>query len=95
MTISTYPATAEEGIRLLNTYTAGSFNLWVLAGHAKANVRARVMTGLLGKKAPQSKSGVNAIRDEFERQLGIVGGTASEREDEFIRICRLLSKVQP
>lgn len=49
-----------------------SGDIYALAGSAKASCRAHVMADLLGvDKAPQSKSGVNAIRAEFYRQAGI------------------------
>jgi hypothetical protein len=38
----------KEAIRLLGTYTAGRFDIWMLSGSAKASCRAHVMSTLLG-----------------------------------------------
>ena len=80
--------TTREAIRVLGMYTAGRFDIWALAGPARASCRAHVMSVLLGKKTPQAKSGVNAIRSEFERRLNPAGDCIAIRERNFIAICR-------
>ena len=75
-------------IKTLSIYTAGSFNIWALSGNAKASCRAHIMADLLGlDKYPQSKSGVNAIKDEFYRQAKILGDCERNRELAFIDFC--------
>jgi hypothetical protein len=76
-----------EAIRLLGIYTAGRYDIWVLAGRAKASCRAHVLSTLLGKTVPQSKAGVNAIRDAFYSACKITGETPSEREQNFAHVC--------
>jgi hypothetical protein len=85
----------EETLRLIGTYTAGRYDLWVLAGNAKASVRAHIMSVLLGKKTPQAKSGVNALQSELYKQLGIPEKECSAvREDWFRAICRFCSPYE-
>ena len=81
-----------EAIRLLGAYTANRFDVWTIAGNARASCRAHVMSALLGRKTPQSKSGVNAINDEFHRLAGIGGGGCeAARESMFIDYCRAIT----
>jgi len=80
--------TLEKAIRLLGTYTANRFDIWILAGNARASCRAHVMSELLGKKTPQSKSGVNVIQDEFERQTKITGSCTADWDTKFREFCR-------
>ncbi len=72
-----------EAIRLLGIYTAGRYDVWILAGRAKASCRAHVLSTLLDKTVPQSKAGVNAIRDAFYSACRITGETINEREENF------------
>lgn len=58
-------ANIKEAVRVLAAYTADRFDLWALAGGARASCRAHVMSVLLGRKVPQSKSGVFAMREAF------------------------------
>lgn len=81
--------TLQKAIRLLGTYTAGRFDVWMIAGKPKAACRAHVMAALLGKdKVPQAYAGVNALRDEFYRQASIEGNCEAERQDNFIKFCK-------
>ena len=75
--------TTKEALRLLGIYTAGRFDIWALAGDSKASCRAHVMSALVGKKMPKSKSGVTAITAEFYQRGGIVGSCIAHREDNF------------
>ena len=90
MTTATESTTLQQAIRTLGAYTAGRFDIWLLAGPAKASCRAHVMSDLLGVRTPQSKSGVFAIRAEFYRQAGIAGGCEAQREESFREFCRSL-----
>ncbi len=88
---TTISATLREGVRVLGIYTAGRFDVWYLAGQAKASCRAHVMAALLGlPKVPQSKAGVNAITEEFYRQSGITGDCIASREASFKAFCKSL-----
>ncbi len=79
-----------EAVKILGTYTAGRYDIWALAGNAKASCRAHVMSVLLGRKCVQRESGINALRSEFYRQMQIGGpGTCeAERETTFRNLCR-------
>ena len=85
----------KRAIRVLGAYTAQRFDIWVLSGNAKAGCRAHVMSELLGVKTPRSKSGVNAIRQEFYSRMGIWrdGLCLAEMENEFLSLCRAESEV--
>lgn len=78
----------REAIKLLGTYTAGSFDVWALAGPAKASCRAHVMSALMGQKMPQSKSGVNAIIAAFYSRCSITGDHIAGRDKNFREFCR-------
>jgi hypothetical protein len=81
--------TLREGIRLLGVYTAGRFTFWTLAGNAKVCCRAHVMAVLLGvPRVPQSKAGINALREEFFRQAGIPRDCAAGMEHDFEALCQ-------
>lgn len=60
-----------QAIRLFSAYTAGRFYVWGLAGSAKASCRAHIMSAILGRKATQRESGINALRDALVGALGI------------------------
>ena len=72
----------------LKAYTAGRFDIWILAGSAKATCRQHVMTVLLngeqGKNIPQAKCGVNALRDALYSIANVTGECEAHREDNFI-----------
>ena len=82
---------SKEAIRLLGIYTAGRFDIWMLAGSSKASVRAHIMSVLLGTKTPQSRSGINALRSEFYSRLNITGECEAHREQAFIQACKSAS----
>ena len=77
--------TTKEALRLLGIYTTGRFDIWALAGDAKASCRAHVMSALLGRKVPRSKSGVTAIREELYSRGNITGTCGAHREDNFLK----------
>lgn len=78
----------QEAIRVLGTYTAGRFDIWMLSGSSKASCRAHVMSILQGKRVPQSQSGVTAIRSAFYTALGITGECEAHRQEIFQAVCR-------
>lgn len=73
-----------EALKLLRTYTAGRFDVWALAGNSKASCRAHIMSTLTGVKVPQSKAGVNAIRDAFHAIAKPEGNCIYAREKSFV-----------
>lgn len=73
-----------EALRLTKTYTAGRFDVWMLAGPAKASCRAHIMSVLAGRRWPQSKSGVTALRDALWAICNPPGECLAQREDHFI-----------
>jgi hypothetical protein len=86
--MNTWPTLATEptieAIRLLGVYTAGRFDIWLLAGQPKASCRAHIMSVLTGIKTPQRKAGVNALREAFYLAGGIEGDCLAAKEDNFL-----------
>jgi hypothetical protein len=81
-----------ETLRIIGIYTAGRYDIWMLAGSSKASCRAHVMSVLCGVKTPQSKSGVNAIQAKLFSELGIPEAECTAvREDYFRDIARHIS----
>lgn len=75
----------KEALRLLGVYTARRYDVWLLMGSGKASCRAHIMSALHGKNMPQSKSGVNALRDAFYGMCNPQGECDAVREDNFIQ----------
>lgn len=71
----------REALRLLGVYTAGRFDPWILMGPSKASCRAHVMSAFNGKKTPQSKSGVNAIKEAFYAIVNAEGTGVFKTDD--------------
>ena len=83
--------TLKEAVRVLGAYSP-RFDIWALAGPARASCRAHVMAVLLGvPKVPQAKAGVNALRSEFYARARIAGNCEAVREDTFQAFCRSLN----
>ena len=80
----------KEAIRLTGIYTGYTYNLWALAGNAKAGCRAHIMSALVGKRMPQSKSGVTALRSALYSTLGIDGTCIADEEEKFKVICKAM-----
>jgi hypothetical protein len=78
----------REAIRLLDIYTAGRFDIWMLSGNAKASCRAHVLSTLRGVATPKSKAGVTALREAFYQAGNITGECLAEREEVFIKWVR-------
>lgn len=78
----------REAIRLLGAYTAGRFDIWILAGSARASCRAHVLSALTGKKVPQRMAGVTALRSAFYTALEIAGECEAHREENFVAACK-------
>jgi hypothetical protein len=79
-----------EAVRLVGVYTAGRFQLWSLAGPAKASCRAHVASVFHGVKVPQGKAGVNALRDALYPAVGASGACEAVRAEDFAAKCRRL-----
>jgi hypothetical protein len=84
----------RAAVRLLGVYTAGRFDIWVLAGPARASCRAHVASVLAGHKVPQSKAGVNALRDAFYLHAQPAGDCMAAREDAFRNWARSTDEAQ-
>lgn len=97
VTIPTTAAQTAEAVRLLGVYTAGRFDIWMLAGNHKGTCRAHVMSALMGRKMPQSKSGVTMLRTAFYERVEALTGARpagdhiAARETSFIAWCRAYS----
>ncbi len=81
-----------NAIRLLGVYTAGRFDIFALAGPQKASCRAHIMSTIQGRRIPQAKSGVYAIREAFFAALRPDGGCVAAQEDRFAEICRTITE---
>ncbi len=73
----------REALRLLGVYTAGRFDPWILMGPAKASCRAHIMSVLQGKRVPQSKAGVTAIKDAFYAIAKPIGNCSAAQDEAF------------
>lgn len=73
-----------SALKYLGAYTAGQFDFWMLAGNQKATCRAHVMSELMGKKMPQSKSGVTALREAFYAIAKPEGNCLAIQEKSFV-----------
>src|SRR4051812_29473750 len=60
-------------LKLVATYTGGSFNLWTMTGRSKASCRSHIMSVLTGEKTPQSKSGINALESALFAAVDAAG----------------------
>ena len=79
----------NEAIKLLGQMTGGRFDIYNLAGPYNAKNRVQIMAVLQGvKKVPQSKAGVNAIREAFYAVIQPEGNCIAAREDSFVEYCR-------
>lgn len=75
---------AQRALKLLRTYTAGRFDFWILAGPAKASCRAHIASELAGKRVPQSKAGITALRASFYALTPTpLGNCEADREKAF------------
>lgn len=80
-----------EVIKLLGSYTNNSFDIWNLAGNSNAKRRAEIMSLLAGKKIPQAKSGVTAIKQELYRLSNMTGNSCEAvRSELFVHWCKKL-----
>ncbi len=73
-----------EAIRILGIYTAGRFDVWNLAGSAKASCRQHILSVLTSQSVPKSKAGVTALRDAFYAAGNITGEYEAQRERNFL-----------
>jgi hypothetical protein len=73
-----------KALNLLGTYTAGTFNIYALAGRYGVVRRVAVMSAIQGFKTPQAKAGINALRATFYDAAGISGGTLHDQERAFV-----------
>lgn len=86
------PENITNAVRLLGIYTAGRFDIFALAGPQKASCRAHIMSTIQGRRVPQSKSGVYAIREAFFAALKPAGGCVAAQEDTFSELCQSLTQ---
>lgn len=82
----------REAVRMLGEYTGGRFDIWALAGRGgKPRLRALILGTMEGRRVPQAKAGVYAIRAAFYAGVGAVGGCEAERERDFVQRCQALA----
>ncbi len=60
-----------------------NFDPWDLMGPSNVKLRQNIMTLLVGKKLPQAKCGVNALKDEFYKVAKPQGDCSALRDDAF------------
>jgi hypothetical protein len=73
-----------KAIHLLGAHTGGRFDVWMLAGSARASARAWILSELTGRKVPQSQAGVNALRSALYAAAGVTGDCEAHRESTFL-----------
>lgn len=72
-----------EALEILKAATRGSMDPWDMAGPAHAANRARIMSTLLEKRVPISKSGVIALRFRLRRLHMPPGDCEAIRAEAF------------
>lgn len=83
-----------EAVRLLGVYTGRSFKLYHLTGNARAAHRSHVMSELCGKRMPQSKSGITAIKEALYKLSGVPGNCEAEQQDNLREWCKQIESEQ-
>ena len=78
----------RDAMHLLAKHTGGRFDIWALAGPHNAKARAEIASALAGRKVPQSRAGVTAIRDSLYAMVSPSGNCNATREDAFIDYAR-------
>ena len=58
-------------------------DVWSLAGDRNRMYRQDILAAILGRKVTKAESGVTAIRSALYEALGVVGGWAGERDEDF------------
>ena len=86
----TLTAAERAALRLLRVYTAGRFDIYVLAGNSKASCRAHIMSELEGCRVPQSRAGVTALTAKFYAIAGVGPDCHARQDDAFIEWCKAL-----
>jgi hypothetical protein len=72
-----------EALRMFDRLSGGSFDAWALAGPHNAKNRAAIMTAWHGRKIPQAKAGVTAIRQAMYETAKPTGDCLAARETAF------------
>ena len=72
-----------EALKILGAATRGSMDPWDMAGPAHAATRARIMSALLEKRVPVSKSGITALRFHLRRIYPPAGDCEAARARAF------------
>ncbi len=67
--------------------TARGFDPWDLSGPSMVKTRTAIMGVLLGRKARQSESGVNALSAAIFSAAGVVGRCHAEKRDTWASAC--------
>ncbi len=80
MTQSYIESNQLDFLRLIQQNSFGSFDVYRLAGPYNAKTRARIMSALHGRKIPQAKSGVEAMRAAMFEILKPSGDCLAARE---------------
>jgi hypothetical protein len=86
--ITTLTAQERASLNLLRIYTAGRYDIWMLAGGPRASSRSHVMSALRGERVPQSKAGVTAIREAFYSMAQVEPGCLNAQEEQFVEWAR-------
>ncbi len=74
----------REALRLLHTYTRGTFHIYVLAGPRNVKRRQEIMGVLDGVKVPQKSAGIEILTQRFIVMAGVgLESCIAARDDEF------------
>src|SRR2546426_5946521 len=82
----------KEALRVLGSYTAERYDVWMLAGNSRASYRAQVMSVLKGIRVPQSKAGVHALRAALYEAANIERDCLADKDDKFIQFAKQLAE---
>ena len=73
----------KTAIELLNHYTKGSLDPFVLMGRDQVKLRQNVLSELRGRRVAQREAGVNALASELFEALEAEGRSPAARLDDF------------
>jgi hypothetical protein len=75
----------QNAARLVRQYTAGSCDVYALAGPAGAARRRHIMVELTGERG--APFGINAVRKALHEAAGITGTCAADADHKFAVWC--------
>lgn len=75
----------REALRLLHSYTRGTFDIYLMAGPRNVKRRQEIMGVLDGVKGPQKWAQISRLQRQFYVMAGVGLESCSARQDEEFR----------